>query len=811
MRMKTWWDDLRRDVGYGLRQIRRRPGFAAVVILTLGLGIGASTSIFSLVDGVVLRPLPYRDAEHLVAVWETYPHWREREDLGEYWDRIPLAWPDYERWREGTEAFNGVAVWSTTSSALTGHGDPRRVTVGRASASLFSVAGVDAVLGRTFLPGEDGPGAPRLALISHALWEQRFGAARDVLDRPVALDGHSFRIVGVLPRGVGVLTAEAEEPHVWVPVGSTGAYLGEDNHSFRGVGRIAAGTTTEAARIDVARLLRGERAPERLGVQLVPLRKEVVGEVRSGLLVLLGASLLLLVIACVNASALLAGEAARREREIAARAALGAGRGRIARQLVAESIVLAGVAAAVGVGLAYSGTRGLLAVAPPEVPRLDVVAVDLRVLAFAVGISVAAGVLSGVGPGLALVRTDLLSVLGGGSRATEGRQRRAHTVVVGSQLAVLMVLLTGAGLLARSLLEVTSVDPGFRTEGVLTALVDLPDTRYGDPAAVTGFYDRVLQRLEAVPGVAGASAVSVAPFTGERGSNSVRTREMPDEGPKPEAERRVVVGDYFRTMEIPILAGRAFEPAELGGEVATVVVSESLARRLWPGRPALGERLEYQERWYAVVGVAGDIRDRGLARKAEPTFYVPHRAAPEAFRRMRLMVAPGGADAAGLGAPVRQAVSDVDPALPLSEVATLKTLARRSLAPERYRTFLVAVFAGIAMILAAMGMFGVAMRAVRRGRRSIGIRIAVGAPPTRVALEVLSRTLVGAVLGLGAGGLAMGAASPVLTDFLYSVPARDAATFATSALALLAVAVAATWIPARRATRVDPVRALRAE
>lgn len=807
MRRRAWWTGVRREGASALRQMGRNRGFAAVVVLTLGLGIGAATSIFSVVDGVIFRPLPYEEPEALVEVWETYPHWRGREGLDPYWDRIGLSWPDYVRWRGGQRMWSGVAAYHGTWATVTGGEAPERVRVGAGTSSFFPLLDVPAARGRTFLPGEDGEGAVRVAVLSHGFRERRFGAEADVLGTSVTLDGQVFTIVGVLPGDFRFPALEGEEPSLWVPLGALGEYLEEGNHGFRGVARLAVGGTIEGARAETGTLLRGDRPAERLGVRLVGLQEAVVGEARPPLLLLLAASGLLLVIACVNVGALVVGEGARREREFVTRLALGAGTWRVVRQHLLEILALALLAGGVGVALAFAGTEALVRLAPAGIPRLDTVSVDVRILGFAVAVSVFTGLACAAAPTLALTRLGDTEVLRAGGGHTGRRGTGRHAWIVGAELAVLMILLTVAGLLAGSLVQTQAVDPGFRAGGLLAARVELPETRYPDAAGTADFYARLMERLREEPGIVRAAGVSIAPFTGGGGTTSVRPEGHPGDQPAPEAGRREVLGGYLETLGVPVLAGRTFEPSEMRGDPVAVLVSESLARRLWPATSAVGRRLEYRDRWFDVVGVVGDVRDHDLTRAPEPTFYLPHAAAPDASRAMWLLLDSRAGAGDGLSV-LRRVLAALDPALPVAEVASLDELRSRSLATRRYRAVVVNAFAAAALLLAAVGIFGVSMRAVRRRRRDLGVRIALGAAPGRLVGGVLGTTVGGGALGILAGGLAAALLAPALSRFLFGVSPRDPVTFALAALLLLLVAALASGLPAYRASRTDPVRVL---
>jgi predicted permease len=656
-----------------------------------------------------------------------------------------------------------------------------------------------------FAPEEDGPGAPKVAILSDGLKERRWGAGESAIGSTILLDGEPFAVIGVLTPDMRFAVEGVDAPDLWVPVGSTSLPLSEGNHFLEGLGRLREGVALEAARQETELLLRRDRSAEVLGARLVPLYEAVVGEVRPPLLLLMGASGFLLLMAGASVAALLVGEAGRREREVATRVALGAAGGRIVRQFLTETLLLSSLAVGVGVAVAYGLTAGLLALAPPELPRLEEVVVDGRVLAFAAGLGVSIGLAFGLARTAALLRVPSLVLLQSGGRHSVRGGGRGQTFLLGAQLMIAMLLLAGATLLGRSLLHVEALEPGFRAEGLLTALIELPEERYSEAFQVTQFYTRLQERLEAEPEIVAVGGISTAPFTGRVETTSVRLDDLPEDAPSLEAERRVILPGTLETLGVPLLSGSLGEGS---GELPTVLVSATLARRLWPDRPALGAGLSLRSRSYTVVGVVGDVRDQDVREASEGAYYVPHAVARDGPpRRMHVLLRTAGSPARAATL-LRQVISELDAGLPLSDLSTMDALIRRSLAWERYRTLLVNAFAGIALVLVAVGIFGVTLRLALRRRRELAVRSALGATPRELVTYALAPTLPWAAVGT-AVGLVLGlTGAPLLGRFLDGVAPRDLLTHGSSAILLLAVAFVAAWLPARRVAHGNLVAAL---
>jgi predicted permease len=808
--------DLSGEVRMAVRSLIRRPGFALAGVLTLGLGIGAVTAIFGVADAVLFRPLPYEDPDRLATLWNTYDNWKNHEVLGPYWDRISLSWPEFVDWREGQGSFEEVGVYGTRSMVLTGGGNPEGTTVGYASASLFSLLGLQAHLGRTFSPEEVGAGARQVALLSYELWRDRYGEDPGLIGRPVILDGLPFEVVGVLRPGFrlpvlgpferGAMGRQA----LWLPIGAPGSGLDRGNHAYEALGRLVPGVTLERAAQEARAMIWPGADPSDRGVRVVWRKDEEIGEASRPLLLLFGGVGLLLLIACGNLASLLIGNTLRRGRELATRAALGAGRVRILRQLALESSVLGLAASSLGAALAGGGVRVLLGLAPAGMALPATIPLDLRGLGFAAALGLASGLVSGLLPGVAGGGRHLasdLSARGGVSR----RARHSQRILVAGQVAVSLVLLTAGALLVRSLARLTSVDVGFDAQDVVTARVSLPEARYATEEEGARLFHDVVDRLQAMPGTVGASAISAVPFSGRGGSSSfdLVDQELPGGGPGPEAHRRTVLPDYHRVMRIPLLEGRYLEPSDRIEDSPVILVSESMANRYWPGGSALGRRILRDRREFQIVGVVADVLHADLAADPLPTFYVPLDVAEER-REMYLLVRSELATPL-LAEAVRAAVWEIDPSLPVEGMATASTLIARSATDERFRTLLISAFALLATGLCAIGLFGVVARAVSARTSELGVRVALGARASTLMAGIVSREVPALAVGVGAGIVGALALGRVLSAFLFEISPRDPFSLGASVAVLVAVGLVAILAAARRALAVDPVDAIRTE
>ena len=803
------------DVRFALRTLRRTLGFTIVVLATLALGIGANAAIFSVVNAVVLRPLPFQDADRLVIVWGNL----HRPGVEE----IPVSAGEYVDYRDGNRAFDHIAAYDTLGFNLTGRGEPERVDGAVATASLFTALGARAAIGRTFLAEEEQAGHNDVAILGHALWTRRFAGDRAIVGQTIAVDGRPVEVVGVMPPGFAF---PGETTELWKPVLVDAAALSADNrgsHGFTLVGRMKRGVAPAQARADLDAVAStfGARFPNnyRYGFSTVVrrLQDEIVGDTSRALFVLLAAVGVVLLTACANVANLLLARGASRRKEIALRTALGASRGRLVRQLLTESVLLAIGGGAIGLALAAWGVPLLVAAAPDSIPRLHEVTLDARAVAFTSVVSIATGLLFGLVPAARMSRGAVNDALkeGGRTAAAHGRAGRAFVAV---EVGLSLVLLIAAALLIRSLARLQEVQPGFDPERLLTFRLSLPESRYTTFEQGDRFFADLMARLREVPGVRGVAAVNAIPFSGVGGSRSFRiegrTETRPDQAT--EEQLRIVTDGYFGVMGIPIVGGREFTSRDSLAAPRAAVINEAFARKHFAGENAIGKRVSFENDspvWYQIVGVAADIKHRGLDAPDRPELYVPYRQPLFASWTVRPMyfVVRTGADPLAAAGVVRHEIARLDPQQPISEVRPMTDRIERSLAARRFSTVLLALFAALAASLAAVGIYGIVGYAVTERTHEIGVRLALGATPRDVVAMVLCQGLGMAAVGTAAGLAAALAAARLIESELYAVGAADPATFVAVPLLLLAVASVACYIPARRATRVDPVFALRAE
>lgn len=806
------------DVRFGLRLLRRRPLFTGVAVLTLGLGIGTTTAMFSITEGVLLRQLPYERPGELVTVWKTFPEWLSNEQLASMWDMGHLAYPDYERWRALQTMYVDVAIYGDTDMTITGNGPPERLFVGLASASLLPVLGVRPELGRFFLLEEEGRGAARVAVLSHAFWAERFGSDPEVLGEIVTVNDMPFTVVGVLPasfrlRALGMYGEPGERP-LWIPVGADGASLDAGNHAFEAVARLKPGVSPVQASEETDALIRGDLDPSLAGARLEPRDSAESAGLQAPLVLLLAASFVLLVIACGNVSLLLLGEVTRRRKEITTRAALGAGVRRITRQLLTESVLLGLTASVLGALLAVAGTRLIVTMAPP-IPRLDEVGVNGTVFLFAVIVGVATSALFGVVPSLGLSQKQLHGVLRGSGLGGDRRELFSQRLVVSLEIALTVVLLISAGLLARSLAKLLATDPGFRQEYLAEVRIELPmyrGSRYADRHERLFRLQEIRAALGAVPGVTAVSGASSVPFsdsdTPPLHSLEIDGWDSGGEASSPHAVLRSVFPGYIETLGIPLLAGRTISEQDREVTSGVVVISESMARRFWPRGFALGARIPRGGFSFTVIGIVGDVRHESMDAEILPTMYF---SALQVAPSEMSFVVKTALEPESLLLQLREAVWSVASDVPVTRTTTVAALVAQSARDERFRTMVLGIFGICATLLAASGVFGVAARSVTQRSREFAIRMALGAREhslVGLALrEVSSTSLVGTALGL------IGAfwVSRLLARFLFGVEPSDPLTYgAVCALAILVCGIA-TYVPARRITRVNPVDVLRAE
>jgi putative ABC transport system permease protein len=798
------------DVRYAVRRFRQKPIFTAIAVFTLALGIGGTTAMFSVVDGVVLRPLPYRDSDQLVTVWETYPYWRGLEILNRSWDRIRLAIPDYDTWAEHQTVFSNTAIYRAISGVLVGEGEPERLDIGHTSASLFPLLGVEAAVGR--LPSTDDLSGPPVLLLSHSFWTKRFGRDPGVVGQSLVIERPAgdtmYTIVGVLPQDFRFRLGDLgpnDNVAVWTLIDPRTDNLIPDHHTFEAIARLKPGVSLEQAGTETDILLRGRRDPSVRGARLVSRLEEETGAVRLSLALLVVAVGFVLLIACGNVANLLLGDVAGRKHEIALRSAIGAGRMRIMRQFLTESLLLALAGAAVGTLLAYWGTRFLVLEAPSVVPRVTEISVDLRALGFAILVAVTTGILFGLAPAILSSRLIPNAVIRGGSHRSASRRRAGiqRCIAVG-EVALSLILLVGAGLLGETLVRLSKVDPGFEVDELLRIELSLPPGRYG-PSMAKSFYRELSDRLKALPGVVAVTASDVPPFSGNNSSNSIEVEGMVTEGKVgPEAQRRYVFPNYFQTLGVPILRGRTLTPSDLGADV--IVVNETMAQRFWPDSDPIGKRIEFNGRWHMIVGVVADTKNNSLAQQTETTFFL----ANDSVRDMHLLIRTGS-NALALVPAVRRELAEMDARIPLLNVSTMEGMIASTLDTERYRAFLTGAFALIAVVLVAVGLYGVISMAVTRRTRELGIRMALGAQRSGILSMILADGIVTTAAGITLGVFGSLFLTHYLESLLFGVPAVDAPTYGAAVLAVSAITLTACYVPALQATRVDPTEALRTE
>jgi len=803
------WNGLTQDIRFAARSLRRRPAFAATALLTLALGIGATTAMFSVIDGVLLQPLPYREPDRLVTIFTTFPYWKGQPVVGARWNQLRSPYPDYMRLVSGQQVFDGVAGFQVSDASLTVGTETVSINEGMATANLLRVLGTTVSSGRWFLPGEDGTTAQHVAVISHELWLGRFGG-EPMLGRTLTLDEQSFTIVGILPPRFSLAGSliqtdgSTQRADLWIPIGVYPSSLQPNNHTLELIGRLRAGVSLAVAQAVTEPLIRGDRPAARRGAHLVPRDDVETGEVRRPLLLLFASVTLLLLITCGNVATLFLAECAVREPELRTRAVLGAGRARLVRLLLTESAVIAAGGEAGGALLGWWGVRVMLRLAPSELPHVEMIHMSIRVCVFAMGVAGLVAVFAGIVPAFTFTR-DGTGVRASGARVAAGRSR-LQTSVIAFQSAMSVVLIAGAILLGRSLVNEGRVDPGFRAERMLMMQVDIPRS-----LAPTSSDDRRLKlfvndALTSLPGVSRVTAASMPPLSGR--TNGQMASPRPSEAMSvsgSNVERMVIFPNYFDALRIPLVAGRRFTEQDVEDGPRVAIVSEAFARRFWPNESAVGKQFRHPNGVPTIVGVVGDVRNKSLDRAAEPVFYLP---AMQANARLSFLIETRGEPLA-IAAAAQRAVWTAIPGATISEVTSMERLMSRALAPGRYRATLAALFAVIALTLTAVGVAGLAARGVATRLPELCIRIALGATPRRVLALATSRglgaTLAGIVIGLAVTPFT----SRWLADYLFQVPVRDATSyFATCGLTAI-VCVGATLLATKRLRHADLSAVLR--
>jgi len=807
---------LAQDLRYAVRNLHQAPGFSTVVILTLALGIGANSAIFSVVNGVVLEPLEYRQPDDLMFISTNFPG----ESYGEqFW----MSAPEYFQYREQTTTFAAMGVYTTGELTIAGADTPMRVPAGFATASLFTTLGVEAHRGRTFTAAEDAPGGDPAVLLSYDLWTNAFAGRDGLVGETLRVNGTPRTVVGIMPPRFDVNDNGVQ---VWAPLQLDPDDPGSQfSHYLYGIGRLRGDTTPAEARAETEVLVAGwletypdaHIRPDGHEIQFEPLAHQVVGDVRPALLTLLGAVGFVLLIACANVANLLLARAESRQREIGVRTALGAGRGRLLRQFVTESTLLALIGGLVGLVAGRWAVGRLLVTSAGSIPRIDSIGLDGSVLLFTLGVSLATGLVFGLAPLLHLRAGSLTAALREGRSTIGSGRHRLRRLLVVSEIALAVVLVVGAGLMLRSFAALQSVDPGFVADDLLTFRLFLPSTAYADPVAQMTFYRQLESRLLEIPGVESATMMSGLPPVRRLNANTMQFEglQLGDEGPPSEVDYfQSVMDDYFSTMGIPLREGRVFRPSDGQADAPAVLVNEAMAEMYWP-EGALGRRLRQGSSapWMTVVGVVGDVKNGGMDQPAgtELYFYTPQAAALGFGQSSMNVVLRADVEPTSLSETARRAVWSLDPSLPLTDLQTMEDAVYGSMARPRFLTLLLGAFGSLALTLAAVGTYGVMSYFVAERRREMGIRLALGAEAGGVLLLVLRQSLRIAGAGLVIGIVAALGLSRLVESWLFGVSAADTTTFVAVPAVLALVALAACLVPALRATRVDPVVVLKSD
>jgi len=815
--MEELMETLLNDLRFGIRTLIKSPGFAIVALLTLALGIGANSAIFSVVNAILLRPLAYKNPEQLVMINHNYVKINLKASVSAF---------GYKHYVENAKSFEDIAAMTGWAANLTGEGEPERLTGQSVSANFFQTLGAEAARGRIFAPGEDSEGKNRVLVLSHGFWQRRFGGDPNILNKTLSLNGENYTVVGVMPEGFQFGRELGMIIDLWRPIVFTPQQLSSNsitNEFLMVIGRLRQGVTQDQAQAEMHTIAANLRQQYMQGAYatnwdllLTSFRELIVGDIRLMLLIVMLVVGFVLLIACANVANLLLARAAARQKEIAVRTALGASRWRIIRQLLTESVLLSVVGGAFGLLIGYWGVKALISLNEDRIPRTNEISLDWKVLLFTFGVSILTGVLFGIVPAIQTTKTDLHETLKeGGRSAAAAAKHWVRSVLVVAEIAMALAVLVGAGLLVKSFMRVQEINPGFNPQGLLTMGVSLPDFKYSEASQRANFYKQLINDVRSLPGVQSAGAVSVLPLSGQGSSGSFRIegRDVPPGQSSPHGARWAATPDYFKTMGIPLVRGRYFEDRDTPDGKQVAIIDQALANKYWPNEDPVGKRIVFEgtrdnPNWREIVGIVGHVKHTDLEGESRAQYYIPHQQ--RAQGGMTLVVRTTG-DPNALAATVRNAVGNLDKELPVFRIRTMDQFVADSMAQRRFALLLIGIFAGLALLLASIGLYGVMAYSVTQRTHELGLRMALGAQASDVLKLVVKQGMLLAGIGLGIGLVGAFFLSRLMKTLLFNVSATDPVIFAAIAATLAIVAFVACFFPARRATKVDPMVALRYE